>query len=129
MLEQLQGRVANYNPVTKTNVQLELVGECRVIELQLSDAWVINRGDQVIVAGEVDPKSGRFSAYAYKNQTRGVFGKLGASAATGGIFVIASILFFWAIFPLMFHLPAGLKMIALGKKVNSAFAMIQSAKS
>lgn len=124
MLEQLQGRVANYRPITRTKVQFELTDGNRVIEMHLNEAWVINRGDQVIVAGELDPKSGKFQAYAYKNFTRSVFGKLGVSKITGGAFIVASILFCWAIFPLFFHLPIGLRTIAFARKVNTAFAMV-----
>ena len=90
----------------------------------MSDAWVINRQDEVIVIGERDQKSGKFIAYAYKNMSKGVFGKFNASVAAGWLFVIAGLFFFWAIFPLFTHVPIGLKQIALGKKVDKAFKML-----
>ena len=126
MLEKLVGRVSCYKAVTKTKVQFEFESKNLVVELQVSDAWVINRQDEVIVVGERDPKSGKFIAYAYKNMSKGVFGKFNANVAVGWIFVIAGLFFFWAIFPLFTHVPVGLKQIALGKKVNDAFGMLSA---
>ncbi|MFS1425181.1 hypothetical protein [Shewanella sp. 10N.286.48.B5] len=124
MLDKLVGKVLNFKAVTKTKVQFELSEHNCVIELQVSDAWVINRNDEVTVVGERDSKTGKFIAYAYNNHTKGVFGKYDAQVAGGWLFVVIGLFFFWAIFPLFFHVPAGIKQISLGKKVNEAFDLV-----
>jgi len=125
VLERIEGRVAVYRSITKTKVQFELQGVNKIIELTVSEPWVINRGDNVVVAGEIDEATGKFVGYAYRNTTKGVFGKFDAHSGAGVIFIIASIVFCWGIFPLFLHLPAGIKMVALGKKVNLAADIIQ----
>ena len=85
---------------------------------------MINRGDTVAVSGEWDIKTGKFIGYAYRNKTKGVFGKYDANVVGGYIFVIMGLFFFWAIFPLFFHVPVGLRAIFLNKKVNQSAAMI-----
>ncbi len=124
MLEKLIGKVVRYKSITKRSVQLELTGSKHIIELTISDPWVIDRNDEVIVVGEKDPKTGKFIGYAYKNESKGVFGKFDARVGTGIVFIIAGLLFFWAIFPLFTHVLAGIKAIALGSKVNNAFSML-----
>jgi hypothetical protein len=105
-------------------VQFELSGCPKVIELTVSEPWVINKGDQVSVAGETDGETGKFIGYAYQNKSKGVFGKFDAGAGVGIIFVIGGLFFFWAIFPLFTHVPVGLRLIALGEKVKQAAAML-----
>lgn len=124
MLEKFEGKIHSFKSITKRNVQFELQGINKIIELTVSEPWVINRGDQVSVAGQEDNKTGKFIGYAYKNHTKGVFGKFDASVASGYIFAIAGLLFFWAIFPLFTHIPAGLRAISLGKKINQAAKML-----
>lgn len=94
MLEKLIGKVVRYKSITKRSVQLELTGSKHIIELTISDPWVIDRNDEVIVVGEKDPKTGKFIGYAYKNESKGVFGKFDARVGTGIVFIIAGLLFF-----------------------------------
>lgn len=124
MLEKIEGTVSSYRSITKRNVQFELNGIPKVIDLTVSDSWVINKGDLVTVAGEVDSSTGKFIGYAYYNKSKGVRGKFDARSGVGVVFVIAGIIFCWAIFPLFTHIPAGLKLIALGKKVSQAELLI-----
>ena len=124
MLQRLEGKVEQYRSITKHSVQIELSGINKVIELTVSEPWVIKRNDKVVIVGEKDPKSGKFTGYAYKNISKGVFGKFDAQAGVGVFFVIAGLFFFWAIFPLFTHVPIGLNTIALGKKVNEAASML-----
>ncbi|EQB8876767.1 hypothetical protein ACYVLD_003644 [Vibrio cholerae] len=108
MLDKLVGKVINFKAVTKTKVQFELSENNCVIELQVSDAWVINRNDEVTVVGERDSKTGKYDA----------------QVVGGWLFVVIGLFFFWAIFPLFLHVPAGIKQISLGKKVNEAFDLV-----
>lgn len=124
MLKRLEGSISSYKAVTKSHVQFELQGVGKVIELIISDSWVINKGDHVVVAGEDDESTGKFIAYAYRNQTKGVFGKCGTDVAGSYVFVIGGLLFCWAIFPLFTHVPAGLRAIAFSKKVKQAARML-----
>ncbi len=120
MLKKLEGTVASYNAVSTYSVQFELDGVRKVVELTVSEPWVIHRGDEIVVAGEEDEKTGKFIGYAYKNVTRGVFGKYNPGVVGGYLFVIGGLLLCWAIFPLFFHIPIGLRVIRLGKKVTQA---------
>lgn len=124
VLQKFEGRVASFRAVSKWKVQFELQGIEKLIELKVSDPWVLKHGDNVAVAGEEDANTGKFIGYAYRNKTIGVFGKYDARARNGYIFVIAGLFFFWAIFPLFTHVPVGLRAIALNKKVNQAASMI-----
>ncbi len=113
MLEKLQGSVVTFKPITKRSVQFELKGVDRIIELTVSDPWVINRNDFVVVSGEVDGVTGKFIGYAYRNKTKNIFGMYDASGYFGYwfgvVFIIGALLFAWAIFPLFTHLPAGIR--------------------
>nr|WP_184461531.1 hypothetical protein [Zhongshania antarctica] len=124
LLQRLEGKVEQYRSITKRSVQIELQGIKKVIELTVSEPWVVKRNDLVTVVGETDPKSGKFIGYAYKNLSKGVFGKYDAKVGAGVIFIVAGLFFCWAIFPLFIHIPAGFKAIALGRKVNNAAAML-----
>lgn len=124
MLEVLEGNVRSYKAIKRNHVQFELRNVNRVIELSISEPWVINRGDDVAVVGELDEKTGKFIGYAYRNRTKGVFGRVNGSIVIGYLFVIASLLFFWAIFPLFLHLRIGLALISNSKKFDEAAGMI-----
>lgn len=124
MLQKLEGKVEQYRSITKRSVQIELQGVQKVIELTVSEPWVIKRNDIVSVVGETDPKSGKFIGYAYKNSSKGVFGKYDAKVGTGVAFIIVGLFFFWAIFPLFIHVPLGARAIALGRKVDHAASML-----
>jgi len=124
MLQRLEGKVSYYKRVTNRKVQFELVGISKIIELTVSESWVINRGDHVVVAGEEDTQTGKFVGYAYRNSTKSVFGQFDAGVALGYIFVIAGLIFFWAIFPLFTHVPAGVRAISLGRRVSQAASML-----
>lgn len=124
MLERIEGKVKCYKAITKCSVQIEFVGIPKLIELTVSESWVINQGDDVVAVGETDQATGKFIAYAYRNKSKSVFGKFDAKVGSGYALVIAGLFFFWGIFPLFTHVPAGLKMIALGNKVNRAVAML-----
>lgn len=124
MLEKLEGTVTSFKAVTTQRVQFELKGVRKVIELTVSEPWVINRDDEIVVAGEEDEKTGKFIGYAYRNVTKGVFGKFDPGVVDGYVLVVAGLFFCWAIFPLFTHVPAGFRAIALGKKVNQAVALL-----
>ncbi|MBL4826913.1 MAG: hypothetical protein JKY66_04250 [Spongiibacteraceae bacterium] len=124
MLKKLEGKVAYYNPITKRCVQIDISGINNVIELTVSDPWVIRRNDHVAVVGETDPKSGKFIGYAYKNISNGVFGKYKGKTRSGVVNIVFAILFFWAVFPLFINIPIGIKDIALGIKAHKAAAKL-----
>ena len=115
MIQKLEGKIASFKAITKWSVQFELQGVNRIIELTVSEPWVVNRGDTVLVAGEEDSISGKFIAYAYRNKTKNVFGMYDASGYFGywfgTVFIVGALLFAWAIFPLFIHLPMGIKCI------------------
>ncbi|MDF5139003.1 hypothetical protein P3631_24125, partial [Vibrio parahaemolyticus] len=75
-----------------------------------------------------DSKTGKIIVYAYNNHTNVVFGKYDALVVGGLLFVVIGLFFFWAIFPLFLHVPAGIKQISLGKKVNEAFDLVTQSK-
>ena len=124
MLTKFEGKISSYKAVTKNNVQFELQGINKIIELTISEPWVINRCDYVVVAGEENKKTGKFVGYAYRNMTKGVFGKFNPGVFGGYFFVLLGLIFCWAIFPLFIHVPVGLRVIALGRKINQAAAML-----
>ncbi|WP_084461409.1 hypothetical protein [Curvibacter gracilis] len=124
MLEVIEGNVKSYKAIKRNHVQFELRNVNRIIELSISEPWVINRGDDVAVVGELDDETGKFIGYAYRNRTKNVFGRANGSIVIGYLFVIASLLFFWAIFPLFLHLRIGLALISTSKKFDEAAGMI-----
>ena len=124
MLEVLEGNVRSYKAIKRNHVQFELRNVNRVIELSISEPWVINRGDDVAVVGELDEKTDKFLGYAYRNRTKNVFGLANSLIVAGYFFVIASLLFFWAIFPLFLHLRIGLALISKSKKFDEAAGML-----
>jgi hypothetical protein len=104
MLKTLRGSVAYYKSIGRHTAQLELSGIRKVIELACQFPYVLNEGDVVQITGEENEDSGKFLGFAYVNETRGVRGSRATNYVYGYAFVIASILFCWAIFPLFAHL-------------------------
>jgi hypothetical protein len=124
MLEKLQGKVETFKAISRRNVQFELDGGNRVIELLVEDPWVINKGDNVTVVGEMNPTNGKFYAFVYRNNTKGVYGKTRDTYVHGLIYVIAGIFFCWGIFPLFTHVPTGIRMMKEGRKIREAAIML-----
>ncbi|MDH3387076.1 MAG: hypothetical protein OEN02_04150 [Gammaproteobacteria bacterium] len=124
MLRKIEGRVRTYRPINVRNVQFEIQGSNKVIDLYLDQPWVLRDGDQVVVAGEDDGRSGKFNGYAYRNDSREVFGKTDPGILDGYLYIVMGLLFSWAIFPLFTHVPAGLRRLAFGRKVDQAAAML-----
>ena len=129
-VERVRGKVSSVRQVGRAPevvqglkahcVQIEIAGLRRVIELVVEEAVVINHGDDVAIAGEADTKSGKLRGYAYRNRTKGIFGQHKNTSALGFVFVFAGVAFCWAIFPLFFHLPLGLRLIRLGATIRRA---------
>lgn len=82
-----RGKVATYRAVSKSEVQIQLEREAALIEL-VTDAWVIERGDEIVVAGKADRRTGKFVAYAYNNRTKGVWGRARGAWLVGIIFIV-----------------------------------------
>ena len=132
--ETLEGRVNWYNSISRSSVLFELEGKSgkRVVELTVSTPWVIRPKDRVAVAGRPCEDTGKLIAYAYANQTRKVggcyeFPGAGMALLTGPIFVVASIFFAWAVFPLFVHLPMGLKSMKLSRDAKQLNQRAQNA--
>ena len=124
MLRKIEGTVETYKPINVRNVQVEIEGSSNVIDLNLDQPWVLKNGDHIIVAGEDDGRTGTFNGYAYWNDTKEVFGKSDPGLAHGWFYILMGIIFSWAIFPLFTHLPAGVKQLAFGRKVDQAASML-----
>ena len=90
MLTKLEGTVASYKAISTNCVQLKLDGIRPVIELTISEPWVINKGDVIVVAGEDDEETGKFIGYAYINVSEGVVGEYDPVAAGGYLFLITA---------------------------------------
>jgi len=93
----------------------------------VQDPVVINHGDEVTIAGEPDPVSGKLKGYAYRNLSRGIFGQHSNTRTFGLVFVAAGLAFAWAIFPLFFHLRVGFKLLRLGRKVQRSVELVNAA--
>ena len=126
MLNLLSGKVKSYQAVSKRTVQVELEGVNKLIEITTFDPWVIRRGDDLIVAGEVDGKSGKFIGYAYKNRTRGVSGCYEVSTLGALLFIFIGFALLWAVFPII-HIYLGFKMLGKKRKCARARQMILQA--
>lgn len=124
MLRKIEGKVYDYKPVSVRHVQFQLQGFDDVIDLWIEQPWVLRFEDYVVVVGEHDYETGCFKAYAYRNDTREVFGKYDSRPLSAYGQVLAGLLFCWVIFPLFTHLPAGLRGIARGRKADAAASMI-----
>lgn len=58
--------MATYRAVSQSEVLIQLEGDAVLIEL-VTGSWVIECGDEIVVAGKADRHSGNFIAYAYHN--------------------------------------------------------------
>ena len=124
MLRKIEGTVRTYRALDVRNVQFEIQDTGDVIDLSLNQPWVLRNGDHVVVTGEDDGRSGTFHGYAYRNDTREIFGKSDPGLYEGYRYILMGLLFFWAIFPLFTHIPAGLRRIEFGRKVDRAAEML-----
>lgn len=122
MLKKLKGRVKSFRRLTNHQVQFELVDQPGVIHLSLATPWALSIGDEVEVAGETESASGQFLGYCYLNLTKGVHGV--ASERGAWVWVLATVLFCWAIFPFFTHLPVGIRNIKFNQKRAEALRML-----
>jgi hypothetical protein len=126
MLSKIEGTVQTYMAIDVRNVQFEIQGTNKVIELKVGQPWILKNGDYVIVAGEDNGRFGKFKGYAYRNDTRKISGKTDPGLLDGYRYILMGLLFFWAIFPVFTHIPAGLRRLAFGRKIDQAAAMLWS---
>ena len=124
VLRKIEGTVETYTPINVRNVQVEIQGSSKVIDLNIDQPWVLKNGDHIVVAGEDDGHAGTFNAYAYWNDTKEVFGKSDPGTAHGLFYILMGVVFAWAVFPLFTHIPAGMRQLAFGRKVDQAAAML-----
>lgn len=124
MLRKIEGTVQTYRAIDVRNVQFEIQGTNNVIELNVDQPWILKNGDYVIVAGEDNGRFGNFKGYAYRNDTRQIFGKSDPGLLDGYRYILLGLLFFWAIFPVFTHIPAGLRRLAFGRKIDQAASML-----
>jgi len=126
MLRKIEGTVQTYRAIDVRSVQFEIQGANNVIDLNLEQPWVLRNGDYVVVAGEDDGRSGKFKGYAYRNDTRHIFGKSDPGLLDGYRYILMGLFFFWAIFPVFIHIPAGLRRLELGRRIDQAASMLCS---
>ena len=126
MLSKIEGTVQTYRAIDVRNVLFEIQGTNKVIELKVGQPWILKNGDYVIVAGEDNGRFGKFKGYAYRNDTRKISGKTDPGLLDGYRYILMGLLFFWAIFPVFTHIPAGLRQLAFGRKIDQAAAMLWS---
>jgi hypothetical protein len=124
MLRKIEGRVQTYRAINVRNVQFEIQGCKIVVDLNVDQPWILRNGDYVIVAGEDDGRSGKFNGYAYRNDSREVFGKTDPGLLDGYRYILMGLLFSWAIFPVFIHIPAGLRQLKFGRKIDQAASML-----
>lgn len=123
-MRKIEGKVQTYTPLNVRNVQLEIQGSNRIIDLHMDQPWVLKDGDHVVVVGEDDGRSGKFNGYAYRNDTRQVWGKTDPELLQALRYILLGLLFGWAIFPLFIHVPEGFRLLGFGRKVDQAAAML-----
>ena len=126
MLRKIEGTVRAYRAIDVRNVQFEIQGVNNVIELNVGQPWILKNGDYVVVAGEDDGRSGKFNGYAYRNDTKEIFGKSDPGLLDGYRYILMGLLFSWAIFPVFIHIPAGLRRLKFGRKIDQAASMLWS---
>ena len=126
MLRKIEGTVQTYRAIDVRNVQFEIQGANNVIDLNLGQPWVLRNGDYVVVAGEDNGRSGKFKGYAYRNDTRHTCGKSDPGLMDGYRYILMGLFFFWAIFPVFIHIPAGLRRLEFGRKIDQAASMLWS---
>ncbi|MGD8840146.1 MAG: hypothetical protein PVI70_11150 [Gammaproteobacteria bacterium] len=124
MMRKIEGRVQTYKPINVRNVQFEIQGSKELIDLRIEQPWVLKNGDYVTVVGEDDGRSGKFNGYAYRNDTRQIHGKSDPALPDACRYLFLGFLFAWAIFPLFIHVPHGWRLLAFGRKVDQAAAML-----
>ena len=129
MLRKIEGTVQTYRAIDVRNVQFEIKGASNVIVLKLEQPWVLKNGDYIAVAGEDDGRSGKFNGYAYRNDTKHIYGKSDPGLVNGYRYILMGLIFSWAIFPVFTHIPAGLRRLKFGRKVDRAASMLWSANS
>ena len=127
MLRKIEGTVQTYRAINVRNVQFEIKGANNVILLNLEQPWVLQNGDYIVVAGEDDGRSGKFNGYAYRNDTRQIYGKSDPELLQGYRYILGGLFFGWAIFPVFTHIPEGLRLLKFGRKVDQAASMLWSA--
>jgi hypothetical protein len=118
-MEKLSGKVKSYKAISQTQVQVEFNGLNKIIEISVDDPWVINKGDNIVVAGENDKNTGKFEALAYKNITKNVVGFYKVSVAGALLFIGIGFMLIWAIFPII-HVIIGFKQLNENKKSKNA---------
>lgn len=121
----VRGRVRHRRPINKFTVLVEFENNKTVVELTAM-GWAIEPGDTVGFAGETDKSTGKFIAYAYRNDTKGVRGKTPTYTILGIVVALTAIFFCWAIFPLFTFLPAGFKLINMARKTRRANVLLNS---
>ncbi len=126
MLKTIRGTVVYYKSIGRQTAQLELNGVPAVIEISSEFPYVLNAGDIVRITGEEDEESGKFLGYAYVNETKKVRGSRATRYGFGIAFVIAAIVFCWAIFPLFAHLPAGMRALRESSKTDAARKLVRA---
>lgn len=124
MMRKIEGKVQTYTPIDVRNVQLEIQGSQMIIDLHMDQPWVLRHGDHIAVVGEDDGRSGKFYGYAYRNDTRQVWGKTDPGLEQALRYILLGLLFAWAIFPLFIHVPEGVRQLGFGRKVDQAAAML-----
>ncbi|MHC4857479.1 MAG: hypothetical protein ACYTBY_06725 [Planctomycetota bacterium] len=124
MLRKIEGTVRAYRAIDVRNVQFEIQGSNNIIDLSLEQPWVLKNGDYVVVAGEDEGRSGKFNGYAYRNDTKEIFGKSDPGLLDAYRYILMGLLFFWAIFPVFIHIPVGLRRLEFGRKVDQAASML-----
>ena len=129
MLRKIEGIVASYKAHDVRHVEFMLEGSNKIIDMHLDAPWVLRDGDIVCVTGEDDGRSGRFHGYAYRNASRGTYGMSAKPWDVAARYIGLGLLFSWAIFPLFIHVPAGIKQILFGRKVERAAHMLESCAS
>ena len=125
MLRKIEGTVRTYRAIDVRNVQFEIQGANNVIDLNVGQPWILKDGDYVVVAGE-DSHSGKFNGYAYRNDTKETFGKSDPGLLDGYRDILMGLIFAWAIFPVFIHIPAGLRRLEFGRKIDRAASMLWS---
>jgi len=126
MLRKIEGTVRTYRAIDVRNVQFEIQGTSKIIDLNVGQPWMLKNGDYVVVAGEDDGRSGKFNGYAYRNDTKDIFGKSDPGLLDGYRYILMGLLFSWAIFPVFIHIPAGLRRLKFGRKIDQAALMLWS---
>jgi hypothetical protein len=120
----LFGTVEWYQPISRHKVLIQIQDVARIIELEVSEPWIICRGDSIVVSGEDNKSNGKYMAYAYKNMSKGVIGSYGSEWILGTVFLLLGIGFFYAIFPLLFFM-MGIKMLNKGFKTFYACRVVK----